>query len=283
VEIIQTQLVIRSRIVHTGRMTKRFFLICTLLCVVTAAGEQLKLPTLKVGTVTYTNVTVLGANATDLYFSHSLGFANVKLKYVGPDLQKRFDYNPKAAAEAERKQSEEDILYQSSLARNAAPAPTNGALAKAKAAALGAETGLADPISERSLLGKLAPKLEVDKWLGDKPALEGKFVLISFWAPWSVPCRQEIADLNSFQKKYPEKLAVVGISADSEGAIAEMPDAKIEYASGIDAKAKLSAAAGVTSIPFVLLCDPKGVVLFQGHPGALTDKKLQAILARSAE
>ena len=263
-------------------MTKRLFLLCTLLIVFSAAGEQLKLPTLKVGDTTYSNVTILGANTTDLYFSHSQGFANVKLKYVNADLQKHFDYNPKAAEEAERKQNEADILYSTSFAQKTQIRPDDAAAAKSKAA-LGLETGLADPVSDRSLLGKTQPKIEVDKWLGDKPALEGKFVLLSFWATWSAPCRQCITDLNAIQKKYAEKLVVIGVSTEPENIVSDMAEPRMDYASAIDAKAKLSAAAGVTSIPSVLLCDPKGIVLYQGHPAALTDKKLQAILARSAE
>ena len=125
--------------------------------------------------------------------------------------------------------------------------------------------------------------MELDKWLSDKPSFEGKFVLLDFWATWSVPCRQYIPELNALQKKYAEKLAVIGVSAESESDVSDMSEPRIEYPSGLDSKAKLTAAAGVTSIPCVLLMDPKGVVLYQGHPAALTDKKLQAILARPTE
>ncbi|HZR15931.1 MAG TPA: TlpA disulfide reductase family protein [Verrucomicrobiae bacterium] len=261
-------------------MTK-WFLLCGTLLVCSAGAAQFKLDTLKIGTTTYSNVTVLGANTTDLYFSHANGFANVKLKYVGPELQKRFDYNAKAAEEAEKRQVENEILYQTALAHTGSPRPGNAAT-PAKPL-IGSETGLADPISDKSLLGKPGPTVQVDKWLGDKPALEGKFVLINFWATWSAPSRQYIPELNALQKKYSEKLVVVGISADPENEVADMTDPRIEYASGLDSKAKLTAAAGVTSIPCVLLVDPKGIVLYQGHPAALTERRLQAILARPTE
>lgn len=242
----------------------------------------MRLDFLKVGTTTYTNVTILGANTTDLYFRHSQGFANVKLKYVGAALQKRFDYDPRVAEEAEKRQSEEDFLYQSALAKAQAEKSGKANGGKNKAS-LGLATGLADPVSEKSLLGKPAPKIEVDKWLSEKPALEGKFVLISFWAPWSAPCRQCIPELNALQKKYANKMVVVGVSAEPEGEISEMPEPRPEFASAIDSKAKMSVAAAVTSIPQVLLCDPKGTVLYQGHPGALTEKKLEAVFAAAAE
>ena len=263
-------------------MTKRLVLCVVLWVFYAAVAETVKLDALKVGNTTYRNVTVLGANTTDLYFKHSMGFANVKLKYVPADLQKRFDYDPKAAAEAERRQNEDEILYQTSLAVTAIKQPTNGAAAKA-VGALGLETGLADPISDRSSLGKPGPSLDLEKWIGDKPALEGKFVLVNFWATWSSPCRQAIGELNAMQKKYAEKLVVIGVGSESESAYADFSSPHIDYALAVDSKAKLIAASGVTSIPWVTLRDPKGIVLYQGHPAALTDKKLQAILARATE
>jgi cytochrome c biogenesis protein CcmG/thiol:disulfide interchange protein DsbE len=268
--------------VHTGSMTKWFSFGILLWFVFAAIGETLKLDTLKVGTTTYSNVMVLGANSTDLYFKHSYGFANVKLKYVAPDLQKRFGYDPKTAEDAERRQTEEEVLYQTTMARSTPgkPGPTGAPKPKGS---LGSETGLSDPISDKALLGKAAPALQVDKWLSEQPSLEGKFVLVSFWASWSAPCRQAIPELNALQKKYADKLTVIGVTTETEADLSQMSEPRVEYASAIDSKAKLSAAAGVTSIPYVLLTDSKGVVLYEGHPAALTDKKLEAILARPAE
>jgi thiol-disulfide isomerase/thioredoxin len=262
-------------------MTVRFCLLLAWFLVFSARGETLQMDTLKVGSTTYTNVTILGANTTDLYFRHSLGLANVKLKYVSPDLQKRFEYNPKAAAEAEKRQVEEDRLYETSLAK-AEAAPAGKTNDSKRPGALGSETGLADPVSDTSLLGKAGPKLEVDKWLGEKPVLDGKFVLIAFWAPWSSPCRQWIPELNALQKKFTDKLIVLGITSGPEAALNDMPDPRADFLLGIDSKSKIGAAAGVTSVPCMLLCDPKGMVLYEGHPGAITEKKLQALLANAS-
>jgi thiol-disulfide isomerase/thioredoxin len=278
----QTRLVKSGAFGHTACIIVRFCPLYFFLCVLSLAGEPLKLSSLKVGSITYTNVTVLGANATDLYFSHSLGFANVKLKYVDTNLQARFQYDPKAAEQAEKAQTENDTLYQSKIAKFSTPQPGKPAPEKSKPS-IGSETGLADPISEKSLLGKPAPSLALEKWLGEKPALEGKFILISFWAPWSAPCQQWIPELNALQKKYADKLVVVGVSAESEADVTGMLEPRIDYALALDPKAKLTAAAEVTSIPCILLQDPKGIVLYQGHPGGLTDKRLQAILAKPTE
>lgn len=273
-------LVNRVDLRHIASMTKRIVFLGWVL-IASAFGEPLRLDTLKVGATTYKDVTVLGANTTDLYFRYSGGVANVKLKYLDPDLQKRFDFNPKAAEEAEKRQAEAEILFQNSL--HASPAPSTKPGETKSTGWLGTETGLSDPISDKSPLGKSAPEISITKWLGDKPSLEGKFVLLSFWASWSAPCRAYVPELNALQKKYGEKLAIIAVSAEPEKDLVDFSEPRIEFASGLDSKAKLTAAAGVTSVPCVLLADPKGVILYQGHPAALTEKRLQAILSRPSE
>src|SRR5215831_10057012 len=173
---------------------------------------------LKVGAVTYTNVTVLGANATDLYFTHANGIANVKLKYLSPDLQSQFKFDQKAAADAEAQQAKDDAQYENSLASNIV-ARIEKANQAARRAASSSEDSFADPISDKSLLGKAAPPLQVEKWLGDKPVLDGKFTLIMFWVPWSVPCRKAIPELNALQKRFPDKLLILGLTQAHEDEI----------------------------------------------------------------
>ncbi len=242
-------------------------------------AAPLKLDSLKVGTLTYSNVTVIGANPTDLYFTHAQGIANVKLKYLSSDLQKQFNYDPAVAAEAEKRQIEADQSYQAALASHVATQSGTNKTAAVRVGNVSSEENLADPIAESSLLGKAAPPVEPEKWLTDKPATEGKFVLIEFWAPWSYPSRNSIPELNALQKKFANKLVVVGVSSEAEGEVSNLAEPKIEYASAVDSKGKLSSAAGVTSIPTVMLIDTNGIVRYEGHPAALTEKRLQAFMA----
>jgi thioredoxin-like negative regulator of GroEL len=136
---------------------------------------------------------------------------------------------------------------------------------------------------DTSILGKPAPPLEVEKWLDEKPALEGKFLLIDIWAPWSFASRKSIPALNDLQKKLAAKLVVVALTSDTEKEIEEMPGTKIAFASAIDSQARVATAVGVTTIPCLLLVDPKGVVRYQGHPAAITEKSLETLLAKFGE
>jgi len=261
----------------------RFVIWCGLLasaCSLSAA--PLTLDSLKVGPKVYRNVTVIGANATDLYFTHSQGIANVKLKFVDESIRNRFHYDPKAAADAEREQTQDDVAYQGALVSKVIAQAEKAAL-HAKHAANTSENSLADPINEKSLLGKPAPPLDVEKWIGEKPSLKGKAALIAFWAPWSIPCQKAIPQFNAWQKKFAENLVVVGLTSDSQAEIEEMTEPKIEFASGIDSQARLSTTAGVSSVPYVLVLDAKSIVRYQGHPGALDEKKLETLLPKPEE
>lgn len=246
------------------------------------SAAPLKLDSLQVGSQVFSNVTVLGANETDLFFTYDEGMANAKLRLLTPELQKRFNYDTNVAERAEQRRYADDALYHDALVSNLVFQAQQATIAAAKANSSTEQT-LADPLSEDSLLGKPAPALEVEKWLGDKPSLDGKFVLVYFWAPWSVPCRKYIPELNALQKKFAERLVVSGVTSEAENDVAEFSQPKLEFASAIDTKARLAGAVGVSTIPSALLVDPKGTIMYIGHPAALTEKTLQGILAKQPE
>ena len=244
-----------------------------------SASAGLQLMSLEANSCVYSNVVVLGANETDLYFKHDKGLMNVKLKYLKPELQKEFNYDPEKAAEVEKQRVDEERRYNESLAqaiKSEAKQRTHGPVT------LG-EDSLVDVTSDKSLLNKPAPELAVQKWVGEKPSLEGKFTLILFWATSSAPCRRVIPELNAYHKKFGEKLAVVGISPETEQQLAQMTDPRVEFFTAVDSNTQLGNAVGVTTIPQILLVDPKNIVRYQGHPAAVSEKILQKLFAKFSD
>jgi len=245
-------------------------------------AEPVRLETLQVGSRTYHDVTVLGASVTDLYFTHAQGIANVKLKYLQPDLQKRFGYDPVAAAAVEQQRLEEEARFARSVAEMAAAEAERRSPA-AQAARAWAELGLSDALGEGSLLHKPGPELTVEKWLGEKPDTRGKVTLVLFWASWSPACRAVLPRLNAWHKRYADKLVLIGVALEREAQLAQMPEPGPDFFSAIDSEAKLAGRLGVRTLPYCLLMDTTGVVRYEGHPAALDAAKLDAVLARSTE
>ena len=246
------------------------------------AAAPLKFDSLETCGHVYRNVTIVGYNVTDAYFMHQGGMTNVKLRYLDPKLQKFFQFDAKAAAAAEDQQVADDVFYNKLLASNIVAQAQQASLAAQRAAST-SEDSLADPVSKQSLLGKPAPAIKGEKWLGEKPELEGKLILVAFWEPWSIPSRKYLPDLDALQKKFGGKMAIVGVTSDTAAGAADMDAPKVGFASVLDSKAKLASSVGVSSVPYLMVVDSKGVVRYQGHPTAITEKQVQHLLAKASE
>jgi cytochrome c biogenesis protein CcmG, thiol:disulfide interchange protein DsbE len=242
------------------------------------AAEE-KLATVDVGDDTYKNVTVTRVTATDIYFSHDGGIANAKLKNLSPELQKKFHYDPAKAdkAEAQKRAGAAQFAQEVAKAKQAEPAKP-APNAEEPPEENGTKTLLSGPLTNQRV-----PELVIEKWLTDVPELDGKFVVVDFWATWCGPCRKSIPELNAYSKKYSDKLVIVGLSDETELDVRRMKEPKIEYAVAIDTKARTLRAVGVKEIPHILLVDPKGIVRYQGNPSAINEKILEAIFAQFAE
>src|SRR5260370_38313478 len=81
-----------------------------------------RLPVLKVGIDTYTNVTVTAVTSTDIYFTCDKGMLNAKLKNLEPPVQKHFGFDPEKARHAEITQPQADPTLHAQ-APGAAPRP----------------------------------------------------------------------------------------------------------------------------------------------------------------
>jgi len=252
-----------------------------------ATAADVTLPVLNVGSEVYSNVTVTATNATHLTFTHSRGMGSVKLRNLSPELQKRFHYNEEKASEAETKQHEADSQFRAATVAQAAAlksASTNttqdvqpprydesGDLVLAK-------------IYAKSFRGERPPQIIVDKWVTSSPPdVEGKFVLVDFWATWCPPCRRAIPHLNDLQARFRDKLIVIGLSDESVEDIQKMTLPKMTYYVGTDQEARTRTAVEVTGIPHCILMDPKGIVRYEGVPDYLSEEAFERLFKKYSD
>jgi len=262
-------------------MSCRFILLlCAGILGAATVRAELRFATLAVGATTYTNVTVLDASATDLLIRHREGMANVKLRELPAELQERFRYDALRAESAERQQDADTRIYQQSVSQR-----VWDRIAEQKAASAAAEASaaykFADAIDPKSLLDQPAPPLALTEWFTEKPEPGGgKATLVFFWNSQSEPCRRVIPELNALQAKFTNDLAVIGVTTETAAQVEQMTQPKIEFLQGRDSKSAVAKAAGVSSVPCVLLVDREGIVRYQGHPAAVTADALQVLLAK---
>jgi thiol-disulfide isomerase/thioredoxin len=124
-------------------------------------------------------------------------------------------------------------------------------------------------------VGDTLPDLAGFKLEGKLPdSLQGKVVIVDFWASWCGPCKDSFPAMNDLQKKYGEKgLVIIAINEDE--AASDMQDFlkenKASFVVVRDAKQKLVEVAGIQTMPSSFVIDETGKVRFT-HSGFHGDK-----------
>lgn len=90
--------------------------------------------------------------------------------------------------------------------------------------------------------------------------LKGKFVVLSFWATWCMPCRAEIPILNSvFDELHDEGLVILGITAEEEAVVQEfLKDRPVSYPVILDEMGTITHRYRIQAFPTLVFIDREG-------------------------
>lgn len=112
----------------------------------------------------------------------------------------------------------------------------------------------------------------------DLSKMQGKVVLIDFWATWCGPCVAELPNvLKAYKELHPKGFEIIGISLDSDKAKLEsfVKERGMEWPQFFDGqgwKNEISSKYGINSIPAMWLVNKKGMVVSTNARGGLEEK-----------
>ncbi len=128
-------------------------------------------------------------------------------------------------------------------------------------------------------VGKPAPDLSIQTLNGKGKvtleSLQGKIVIVDFWATWCGPCKQSFPKLEELSKKLGNKVEIIGVSVDdsSDGVLEFAKENKATFAIGWDEGHDIANRWKVGTMPTTYILDGSGTVRFihDGYHDGETD------------
>jgi cytochrome c biogenesis protein CcmG/thiol:disulfide interchange protein DsbE len=144
--------------------------------------------------------------------------------------------------------------------------------------------GLLMPKPHRPQAGEPAPDFALTLFDGSRASLrelQGKVIVLNFWASWCAPCRNEAPALEQvWQTMQGRGVVVLGVTyLDAAGASqAWIEEMGITFPNGLDSQSQISKAYAVTGVPETFVIDRQGNVAWF-HIGELDAASLLEQLA----
>ena len=130
---------------------------------------------------------------------------------------------------------------------------------------LGSAATVLAPLSAASLkLGQPAPPATLNTLDGQKLSTTdyvGKVVILTFWATWCVPCREELPLLSAYAKEHAAAgLVVLGFSLDDPESLEQVRAASrtLDFPNGLLGSDRLAGYGRIWRIPVNFTIDRKG-------------------------
>ncbi len=122
------------------------------------------------------------------------------------------------------------------------------------------------PTPEGTQVGNLAPDFQLQNLVGQVISLSdlnGKPVLINFWATWCPPCRDEMPDLEKIYEEWSDKgLMLLAINVGESPALVKefLETHNFSVPVFLDTERSVSEKYNITGIPTTFFIDKHGII-----------------------
>jgi len=108
--------------------------------------------------------------------------------------------------------------------------------------------------------------------------LQGKVVVLDFWATWCPPCRAELPSIDKLHAEFAGKVEFLGVNDEDSGTVKGfLKKAGYTFPVLMDGKRQVHRTYGIRSIPVLLVIDRRGVIR-QHFIGSRTEQALRSAI-----
>ena len=128
------------------------------------------------------------------------------------------------------------------------------------------------------VIGEKVPDFRVKEWADMYKPISApqKMMLVEFFHPSNEGSVGRLAELDRLARDYPAGLTVVVITKEDSAEVRRMlREASVRYHIGIDDAGRTFAAFGVQYVPYAVLVDPKGRLLWVGNSTTMDDSVIE--------
>ena len=134
-------------------------------------------------------------------------------------------------------------------------------------------------------IGQGVPPITLTTFGGEEistTAMQGKIIVINFWASWCKPCEGEAADMEAVWKEYAPggKVVFLGVDyVDTEPAARKYLDTfAISYPNGPDLGTRISQTFRITGVPETYFIDQNGKLVYAQKGPFGSQAEIKAII-----
>ena len=132
--------------------------------------------------------------------------------------------------------------------------------------ALGEITGCTTDVTQSPQVGNPAPNFQFqdpDGYASSLTALQGRPVLLNFWATWCGPCRSEMPYIQAIHEEWPEaELVLLAINLGESSSTVEdfMQSNNLSFTVLLDTTQVVAQEYSITGIPTTFFIDKDGII-----------------------
>jgi len=135
--------------------------------------------------------------------------------------------------------------------------------------------------AQKGMVGMRAPRIGGVEWISDRPALGGKALMVGFFHSSNSTCLKLIEPCNRLAAQESALLNIVVVTREPAEQVARLllHDYQYFYVA-IDERGKVFDSFGASYVPYAVIVDKGGTIVWTGNPANLTEQTVRKLLAK---